>query len=178
MVKKKIALKDLDTGYMTRPSISKYSFYCQAYFSTNKNISTLSKINPLVIDSNNIIIDGYCTYLIALENKIQKINCIIQEPDESLVKIVSAQHLKKNLKFGTKVYNWKTHHIPVCPGLICSANTNSGKALVRIINIEMRPSMNTLSLKNLSSLNISKKKKTPLKHYHENRSQKGNHCEL
>ncbi|WP_044914164.1 hypothetical protein [Butyrivibrio sp. WCE2006] len=151
MLMETIPTNMIKKGHMAPPSINKYSLYNQVFQNSQKNIYALLDVNPIVIDENYKIVDGYCSYLIAQENNIKNVVCIIQYHNEKLIKTVAARHLKTRFLTGTKNYYWRSNKVPVCPGMICYANTAYGKALVEISSIRMLPQKDATMFKKLSA---------------------------
>lgn len=82
----------------------------------------------IVINDENVLIDGYTTYLLALENGMDHVSII-----KGYVEIVEAVHKK-----GGKAYSWKvpTHLIgSMSPGDKCIVHTSTGVKCVRVVNV-------------------------------------------
>lgn len=91
-----------------------------------KNKGVLKK--NIIINDENVLIDGYTTYLLAMENGMNDVPVI-----RGYVEIVEAVHKK-----GGKAYSWKvpTHLIgAISPGDKCIVQTSSGAKYVRVVNV-------------------------------------------
>ena len=91
-----------------------------------KNTGVLKK--NIIINDENILIDGYTTYLLAMENGMDYVLII-----RGYVEIVEAVHKK-----GGKAYSWK---VPasligsISPGDKCIVRTSSGAQYVHVVNV-------------------------------------------
>lgn len=114
MKKIRIKLNNIDVSKMTPPHKAKLLKYSSYYNSVKNNNSLLNKVYPIVIDSENAIIDGYCTYLLIAQSEQKTITCIKTNPNEKLVKVIHAKHKRKN-HLTKKTYAWRVKKIPIVP---------------------------------------------------------------
>ena len=141
----RIRLDHIDTTKMSQPHKFKYEKYYSYYNSVNHNNHKLNEANPIVIDSNNAIIDGYCSYLIISSSNQKTIKCIKVEPTEKLQKVLTAYYLRKNKSLSSKAYSWKIKHFPVVPNEVIIDKRATGNASILIKQISMMPQEQALS---------------------------------
>lgn len=141
----RIRLDRIDTTKMSPPHKEKYLKYYSYYNFVNHNNQKLNEANPIVIDSNNAIIDGYCSYLIISRSEQKTIKCIKVEPKEKLQKILTAHYLKRNNSLSSKAYSWKIKHFPVVPNEVIIDKRATGKVPILIKQISMIPQEQALS---------------------------------
>lgn len=135
----RIRLDHIDTTKMSPPHKYIYMKYYSYYNSVNRNNHKLNEANPIVIDSNNAIIDGYCSYLIISSSKQKTIKCIKAAPNEKLQKVLTANFLRKKNSLSSKTYFWRIKHFPVVPNEIIFNTMTTGNAPILIKNIIMLP---------------------------------------
>lgn len=109
---------------MSPPHRSKFMKYSSYYKSVNNNNNLLNKANPIVVNSDNAIVDGYCTYIILSKSGQKTISCIKTNHDEKLVKTIIAIH--KGKKVSTKKYAWRVKNIPIIPQKVLWAQNSDG----------------------------------------------------
>ena len=91
-----------------------------------KNTGVLKK--NIIINDENILIDGYTTYLLAMENGVDYVSVI-----RGYVEIVEAVHKK-----GGKAYSWKVPDSligTISPGDKCIVHTSLGAKYVRVVRV-------------------------------------------
>jgi hypothetical protein len=97
-------LKDINSSQMTKPNQKKYRKYFSYYLENNKSSDALALANPIVIDSKNRLVDGYCTFMIISEDH-QDAECIVVDEDEKLEKVVVGHFVSG---IGRGVYTFAT----------------------------------------------------------------------
>lgn len=65
----------------------------------------LQKVNPIAVNSNNVLIDGFCTYQILQENSIREA-IVVTDCPSGYVKLVYGKHFMKGDKLNLKEYAW------------------------------------------------------------------------
>lgn len=135
----RIRLDRIDTTKMSPPHKFKYMKYYSYYHSINHNNNKLNEANPIVVDNNNAIVDGYCSYLIISKSKQKTIKCIKVEPKEKLQKVLTAHYLRKNHSLSSKAYSWRIKKFPVVPNEVVINKKATGNAPILIKKITMIP---------------------------------------
>ncbi len=141
----RIRLDNIDTSKMSPPHKEKFMKYYSYYNFVNHNNHKLNEANPIVIDSNNSIIDGYCSYLIISSSGQKTIKCIMVEPTEKLQKVLTAYYFRKNHSLSSKAYSWRIKHFPIVPNEVIIDKRATGNAPMLVKQITMMPQDQALS---------------------------------
>ena len=139
MKKIRTILDHIDVSKMSPPRKEKFEKYYSYYKSVGNNNSSLIKINPIVISSDNTIIDGYCTYLIIKSSGQKTALCIKTAPGEKFQKVVHGRHIKKNQSLGKKEYCWRSNSTPIVPNEVVYLKTAKGILPIFIQRIALIP---------------------------------------
>lgn len=120
---------------MTEPRPEKLEKY-RAYFEEH-GISEYDPTypNPIVVDRDKNLLDGYISYLIMKEKGYTYADCLLAEQGTVLKKYISGIHIPGTSK---KEYSWSySLRDAVVPGDLLLVDTKQGKKLVRVMRVDM-----------------------------------------
>ena len=80
--------------YYTPPNDEKYRKKEHMYIKSGY-------LSPIIVDHNNVLVDGYISYLILKRSGIKEIECILPEDGDEIVTYITGTHLN-----GKKEYIW------------------------------------------------------------------------
>lgn len=132
-------LEMINTEGMTPPRPEKLEHY-RNFFRDNKVLEYhLPNPNPIVIDSDNKIRDGYITYLIMQEKGLEDAMCILVNLESMLQKYVWGVHLlDEEGATSIKCYTWAYPlNEAVVPGDILLAGTKRGNKLIKVLGVDL-----------------------------------------
>lgn len=128
-------LSDIDISDMIPPRKRKLKFYQD--YKDNMGIEALIETNSIVVNQNNKIIDGYCTYVILSEqpNPKEKTSVLVSTSN-STKKIIRGRIIKKQNIAYSKEYEWKYElKSPVKPGDIVLSEVNDKIAKILVTEV-------------------------------------------
>ena len=132
LVKKEVIHMDLlIPENMTEPHRMKIERY-RAYYRRKWDFA-----HEIIIDENNHIRNGYCSYLIAKEFGLQTVSVLRIDSSIPFEKVVSAYHVRRKngvyAQASGKAYTWRANvRKPVIPGDILLVKTGERTCLVRV----------------------------------------------
>ncbi len=138
METKTVKIELIDTSSMTKPREKKLAYYRD--YSRAYGSGQLQKVNPIVINGNYELVDGYCTYLLMKEKSNQNEDLSVFLTDNDTIKVVTGIILKSSGKNCTKEYSWKYRlKKPIVPGAIVAAAVGEKRtAWVEITDITVQ----------------------------------------
>ena len=80
--------------YYSPPNDEKYREKEHAYFKSGY-------LSPIIINHNNVLVDGYISYLILKRSGAKEIECIFSEDNDEIATYIKGVHIK-----GKKEYIW------------------------------------------------------------------------
>lgn len=148
-------LDEIDIGDMSEPKPEKMDKYREYFEEHGISEYELTYPNPIVIDQNKRLLDGYTSYLIMKEKGFTYAECILADGRNNLNKYICGVHLPE--KSG-KVYRWAYFlRDAVVPGDELLVDTCHGKQVVRVTDVGMGTSLFVNSLKKARKLTEKRK---------------------
>ena len=130
---KKLGLDEISTSRMSKPRGNKLRSY-EAFFRVAKELS-----HDICVNSNNEIVDGYCSYLIAKKYNYDGYRIHVMKSDTP-VKVVRCRYYRikdKDVKLGEKEYSFVyALKSSVCPGDIVKVKQNDTYSSLVVTAIE------------------------------------------
>ena len=127
----KITIEDIKIPeYFSPPNDEKYREKEHRYIKTGY-------LSPIIIDHNNMLIDGYISYLILKRSGIKEVECVFPEDREEMVTYITGTHLN-----GKKEYTWMvprrmihkfTNTIGIGDRVFCYSNKRVAPVIVKSI---------------------------------------------
>lgn len=140
----RVRLENINDSKMRPPHKEKLLVYYRYFKENGRSIRLLAQANPIVINNSKEIIDGYCTYIIALASGFKTVPCIMVRNNETLQKVVIC-NFKTNNKLRKKDYYWKVNNIPLIPNHTYLISVQSSVAPVIPRRITMIPTEDAIT---------------------------------
>ena len=127
----KIAIDDIKIPeYYTPPNDEKYRNKEHLYMQGGC-------LSPIIVDCNNVLVDGYISYLILKRNGVKEVDCVLPNEKEDIVTYITGTH--PNCK---KEYVWMVprrmnkafaNHIKPGDRVFCYSNKRVAPVIVKSI---------------------------------------------
>ncbi len=131
----KCRLDEIQIEDMAEPEPDKVNKYRNYFEEHGISENNLTYPNPIVVDQNRKLLDGYISYLIMKERGYTYAECILENRGNTLKKYVYGIHMPGT---NEKKYKWSYPlRDAVVPGDILLAETSQGVKSVKVTGVEM-----------------------------------------
>lgn len=107
---------------------------CRAYYRKNHKLD-----RDIIIDSNHTLLDGYCAYLVLMENGVNETEAVVSEVSkyqDRFITYVYGKHERND-----RVYVWRVSPRTKCvevlkPGIDALVRTSHGLKIVHVVDVK------------------------------------------
>ena len=94
-------------------------------------------LSPIIVDYNNVLVDGYISYLILKRSGIKEVECVFPEDGNEMVTYITGTHLN-----GKKEYIWMvprrmirrfTNNVGIGDRVFCYSNKRVAPVIVKSV---------------------------------------------
>lgn len=160
-------IKVSDKFLKSVPNEGKINRYRDAYLLANESKNSFyhcsGQVKPIVIDSHNVIVDGYIQYLIMKEMNENYCYCIYREVCKPYMLIQGIHNIVSEKEYTWKVprskkWNEFLHNVSYGDQILCNTIRGVVPVIVTNISVAMASKSDLSNIKNVASTKITKGK--------------------